>query len=105
MRLIDLYLKTLQIQNPEHGTRNSPPFSRTPSSKIHVFCNQHQVGGRLSKPVTSQTQNMERGTRNILTAKQNLPAPGMFNRIDDISKPYIPKFNTHAQKHSDIIRQ
>ena len=23
-------------------------LSRTPTSKIHVFCNQHQVGGRLS---------------------------------------------------------
>jgi hypothetical protein len=33
-------------RNVEHRTFNAPPFSRTPTSKIHVFCNQHQVGGR-----------------------------------------------------------
>ena len=59
---------TVNLFDPKCGTRNTerdiPPFSRTPTSKIHVFCNQHQVGGRLSRPVTSQTMNTERGTRN-----------------------------------------
>ena len=41
-----------------------PLFSRTPTSKIQVFCNQHQVGGRLSRPVTSQIRNAKHGTRN-----------------------------------------
>ena len=48
VRLNDLYLKTFKPKtlNTEHWTRNASPFSRTPTSKIHVFCNQHQVGGR-----------------------------------------------------------
>jgi len=36
-----------ETRNAEHGTLNMVPplFSRIPTSKIHVFCNQHQVGG------------------------------------------------------------
>ena len=64
-------------RNTEHGTRNTerdtipPLFSRTPTSKIHVFCKQHQVGGRLSRPKTFQPLNAEHGTRNI----ERIPPP------------------------------
>ena len=45
---------TTNLSDPKRGTLNTeripPPFSRTPTSKIPVFYNQHQVGGRLSRP-------------------------------------------------------
>jgi hypothetical protein len=77
VRLIDLYLKhhNPETRNAEHWTLNAQPFSRTPTSKIQVFSNQHQVGGRIStlyrlfhlkaKMFKKQAANVNPGTKNM----------------------------------------